>query len=1585
MPSNSRPRTCNQYTIGLITALAIELAAVNAMLDENHDPPQDFVAKDNNNYQFGRIASHNVVIASLPAMIYGKVSAATTATRMATNFPDIRFGLLIGIGGGVPNLDLDLDIRLGDVVVGVPGGRVGGVAQYDLGKATHQGFKRTGTLAMPPQGLLAGLNALKAKHEQEDSKIPVLIQEAYQKYPKLKTSTPGYSFQGAENDRLFKASYEHVDGSKCDPCDINQTVRREERAHPEKPRIHYGLIASGDSVIKNAIIRDSIAKVLRDETDVNCLCFEMEAAGLMEFPCLVVRGVSDYADSHKNDRWQRYSAITAAAFAKELLQTLGAKDVEAIDSVKEILQGMNQFLRKTGKQILDAEELERIKKWLGSPDPSVNYNRALSLRHPGTGDWLLQSHTLQTFKTANDSRFLWLHGSSGCGKTLLAASIIENLSHSKPMVSASTGPSGARVVLYFFFDFQDSSKQSFDGLLRSLIQQMSFESEHYEARKVVSDLFHSCKSGTTQPSTEKLKDTFVRIVATFEGVHVVPDALDECPPGSPSRRPILEWIFGLFANERSSGPFIKFFITSRSGQSDIESRFNSLQAYKQRLSVDSRDDIHKFVHDRLEQEEFKWLHESPETRNKAISTLMERSGNMFRLAELYLKELEKCGSPFAVEEALKIMPNDLNELYERSLLQIPSYHKKGILQLLKLILYSEVEVVIETALHFMAIDSDTDHPEDAFQERKILKDYRPIFSVLSSLVTINDKNGVLTLAHSSVKDFFVSWKGNPFDTDFSEMSAKSNVLKLLLSYLVSTAPRLATDPDYTHDNIGELTDIYRQPHDICDLLRYLVDKYVENANQDLIAQFFRDHSIATVVLISTLDGDTWKEMYKTGESFNTFRREILEHTSDRPLHAACALICADFGWEKTLKNLQDNLDINASYTKTIHPPLNLVCFSARLRIDKVGPLLKAGASPNLPGPDGYGSALLALICGQRYQRSPMEILQRQLQSLLDGGVDVNISDGEETALQELFREPGNWEDSSVVGILLRHGANPNVFEVGESPLFSACLQSTPKAVKRLLEFGASVDCAYGLKTPLSQASHREAPEGREIIDLLLNHGANVGFALSLTPSIGTAYKVLAVFAAEIALKRRDEKEMRRILSPIDEEEAVLTARRWGRASLIQALLGYNGCTTPLSTDFIGFPRPHSTVPGTPDSEDEMDLSEVTSLCPHWIESVERSLRQGKVDRVRMHFSRANREKAFYIALSRRLVCLTLCFLREKLDNVWLNGEEIRLFAVQTALQHDESDSHGIHLTAERKKQIFQLASQAGIDHTKVAALTDESIRRTVAYESSAINTAQDQAVPTGRPRIHERRHFSLPSAKYRDFVAKSSSLPRLLKDDYKTVPRWGRISAQSYNLSFRNQRIPKVLRPFSHGAANDSGKFAKRKASALDMSDEEGTEVGDVVGLFASRPVEEIEWVERRVDDGRKPFAAFDTLQRLTSQREALKARKRDEERKASEKKRSRKEREENESSTEQEVWEKSEEEEIEEKVRKRKRVEDGEEKDIQGFKLKTFTDMVQDHNFDWEWERLWWDYEDQEEVLRHRRAIPQVNTPFYNFSGLDR
>jgi nucleoside phosphorylase len=97
--------------------------------------------------------------------------------------------------------------------------------------------------------------------------------------------------------------------------------------------MHYGLIGSGNRVIKNSHVRDRLVKQ-------DILCVEMEAAGVMDiFPCLVIRGICDYCDSHKNKRWQSYAALAAAAYAKELLSTIPVLEVEAAPVALDILQG----------------------------------------------------------------------------------------------------------------------------------------------------------------------------------------------------------------------------------------------------------------------------------------------------------------------------------------------------------------------------------------------------------------------------------------------------------------------------------------------------------------------------------------------------------------------------------------------------------------------------------------------------------------------------------------------------------------------------------------------------------------------------------------------------------------------------------------------------------------------------------------------------------------------------------------------------------------------------------------------------------------------------------------------------------------------------------------------------------------------------------------------------------------------------------------------------------------------------------------------------------------------------------------------
>jgi nucleoside phosphorylase len=324
------PPANRDYTVGWICALPIEMAAAKGMLDENYGKPNEQDDSDKNNYCLGRIGKHNVVIACLPNGVYGTTSAAIVASQMLCSFTSVKIGLMVGIGGGVPSEEHD--IRLGDVVVSKPGQKFGGVVQYDFGKTLAGGeFIQTGSLNKPPQVLLTATASLETDHEMEESKIPQFLSHMVERYPKMQTA---YSYQGAEHDLLYRAGYDHIgNNNACEHCDISNKEERSIR-DDNCPVIHYGTIASGNQVMKHGATRDRLREKL------NVLCFEMEAAGLMDnFPCLVVRGICDYADSHKNKRWQKYAAATAAAYAKELLEVIPAAGIEKIPKIVDVLSG----------------------------------------------------------------------------------------------------------------------------------------------------------------------------------------------------------------------------------------------------------------------------------------------------------------------------------------------------------------------------------------------------------------------------------------------------------------------------------------------------------------------------------------------------------------------------------------------------------------------------------------------------------------------------------------------------------------------------------------------------------------------------------------------------------------------------------------------------------------------------------------------------------------------------------------------------------------------------------------------------------------------------------------------------------------------------------------------------------------------------------------------------------------------------------------------------------------------------------------------------------------------------------------------
>lgn len=344
----------DKYTVGWICALPVEFTAARAVLDEEHDRPHDQLPSDWNTYCLGRIESFNIVITCLPVGGYGVVSAAVVATRMLQTFQGIKFGLMVGIGGGVPSEGAD--IRLGDVVVSKPTGSSGGVIQFDFGKEYGNGiFKRVGSLNRPPEALLTAIAFLQTEHLIKGNKVATIVEDALQRYPNL---VPKFCYQGKENDILFQSGYDHIDGTSCSKCNAENAVRRSAR-DDTCPVVHFGLIASGNQVMKNGTTRER----LRKELDV--ICFEMEAAGLMNaLPCLVIRGICDYADSHKNKDWQEYASLTAAAFAKEVTAALPTNNQGAVtdEPVPLDTSGKCQLFYANVSDLLGLLTLKRLRK-----------------------------------------------------------------------------------------------------------------------------------------------------------------------------------------------------------------------------------------------------------------------------------------------------------------------------------------------------------------------------------------------------------------------------------------------------------------------------------------------------------------------------------------------------------------------------------------------------------------------------------------------------------------------------------------------------------------------------------------------------------------------------------------------------------------------------------------------------------------------------------------------------------------------------------------------------------------------------------------------------------------------------------------------------------------------------------------------------------------------------------------------------------------------------------------------------------------------------------------------------------------------
>ncbi|KAI8659737.1 hypothetical protein NCS56_01191500 [Fusarium sp. Ph1] len=481
----------NRYTIAWICALHIEMAAARAMLDEVHaDLPQD--ANDKNAYMLGSIGPQNVVIACLPNGQYGTNNATNVLANLRWSFPSVCMGLMVGIGGGAPAM---ADLHLGDVVVGTR------VMPYDLGKVIEGGkVQRTASPRFPDQALLTVVSSIRAKHLLEPSRVSSILGDMIGRYPEF--SCP------ISPDRLFRSTYSHDPQlTCCNGCDQSKLLPRSRRV-ANNPKIHYGAIASGNHVMKDSATRDNVAR------ELDIICFEMEAAGLMDIlPCLPIRGICDYSDSHKSKEWQKYAAATAASYAKELVEILPANN--GTFGSQHIQNSPSQNASPNRRQLLlESLRFEQIDSRKTSIKKAHYKTCRWFLEHPQYLEWLdPQKHP--------HHGFLWIRGKPGAGKSTIMKFLYDKTKKKKSLECAITAS-------FFFHARGEDLEKSIPGMYRSLLLQLL---EGYpDLQQVLDDTDLVPRGQTGCPSLNALKELFYNAVSNLgqRTFTCFIDALDEC-------------------------------------------------------------------------------------------------------------------------------------------------------------------------------------------------------------------------------------------------------------------------------------------------------------------------------------------------------------------------------------------------------------------------------------------------------------------------------------------------------------------------------------------------------------------------------------------------------------------------------------------------------------------------------------------------------------------------------------------------------------------------------------------------------------------------------------------------------------------------------------------------------------------------------------------------------------------------------------------------------------------------------------------------------------------------------------------------
>ncbi|KAI0907996.1 hypothetical protein F4823DRAFT_625894 [Ustulina deusta] len=568
-----------------------------------------------------------------------------------------------------------------------------------------QGFQETRFLNQPPTALRTAVIDLKVEHKRRPASLEKAISNILEK--EEEDLQEEFDRPDASSDRLYRSSFVHPLSMKtncketCGVSPLNLVPRPARTKRPHTPVL-----------MKDALRRDELANKKK------VLCFEMEAAGLMDdFPCLVVRGIWNYSDTHTNDEWQSYAALVAAAYAKELLKRIPPDHVEAEKRI--------------------ADFLSAILNWLTPVENSTEHNDFIYRRQEGTGQWLLNSVKFQVWLNT-DKQTLFCPGIPGAEETIMTAIVIDCLQE-KFRDDQSVG------IAYIYCSFQEQTKRP-ENLLASLLKQLA--QRQSSLPRSVKDLYDRHTKDQTTPSFNEISRALHSVATTYSRVFIIIDALGECQISDDSqtrlvnRTKFLKEIFNLqdnvvaniFATSRPSKEIPDFF--SKCLSLTITATDADILTYLNAKTSDIIDD------------------EMRDTIRKGV--LKAAGGMYFLLAQLHTHTLLSQLTNGHLKQALQALGKGmagLDKTYGEAIGRIKDQGRgREVLAKRSSIMDHPLEKATFSTLelqHALAVQKNTTALDTDFCPPAEL-----ILSPCAGLVTINEETNIIRLVHYTTREYF---------------------------------------------------------------------------------------------------------------------------------------------------------------------------------------------------------------------------------------------------------------------------------------------------------------------------------------------------------------------------------------------------------------------------------------------------------------------------------------------------------------------------------------------------------------------------------------------------------------------------------------------------------------------------------------------------------------------------------------------------------------------------------------------------------------------------------------------------------------